>query len=146
MLKLACIFSLFFIMQQAYGSQHFSCGKSDVKIYVVPDTPIEGGADGVIEVRSGKRKIMLRYDAGWFIGGTCSDPKGSKPMVIYQAFCLGCDDAFGWGVIDPVTLRVLLYPADTAVNRAKAEHLTQNSSLPVLTRIPIYEEYIDGKD
>lgn len=78
------------------------------------------GADMTLTASRDTKNTILWYYGG-FVGAECrKNPKG-KYLIVYQAYCggSGCKDLANYGIIDPISLEVLLVPNDWNRNDAK---------------------------
>lgn len=98
------------------AQSHFTCGTAKVDIELLPGLPL----DTSLTVQREGRVTVLHFNNIDFIGGTCLNSARGEPRVVFQAVCggSGCHDLENWGVIDPVTLKVLLIPDDDNTRRA----------------------------
>ena len=107
--------------------QHFECGGAQVSIEVLDQAPL----DTVLKVSRGERLSQLNFDNIDFIGGDCLANAQGAPRIVFQAVCAGsgCQDLSNWGVIDPISLKVLLVPADG--NGEQAQRLLGHAPTPL---------------
>lgn len=105
---------MFFMMFMATPAlavpQVFDCAGSQIQIEVLEKAPL----DTVLKVVRGERTTQLNFNDIDFIGGDCMAGRLGKPLIVFQAVCggSGCQDLANWGVIDPLSLKVLLIPSD----------------------------------
>jgi hypothetical protein len=126
----------------ALAGQVFSCGGAEVHIKVIGrESPLwELRAESVVTASKDGYETILRYRSIDFIGGQCLTSQGSRPLIVFQAYCggSGCKDRANWGVIDPETLRVLTVPSDS--NREEAQKIIGEQPLPELKMLEVLEE------
>lgn len=123
----------------ALAEQAFSCAGAAVRIDVraLQRGPRQQSTEAVITVSRDGLDTILRYTEIDFIGGQCLARGEAPPLLVFQAYCggSGCKDLDNWGVVDPVTLRVLLVPADG--NRAAARQIAGGTALPQLSMLNV---------
>lgn len=104
------------------AEQRLQCADATVTIGVDPTLPLltSESAEVFLRVERGPRVTLLRYYSIDFIGGARDTDANGEPRIVYQAVCNGtaCHTLSNWGVINPVTLQVLLIPADDSLEPA----------------------------
>ena len=85
-----------------------------------------------LTVKRGETSIRKQYEYVWF-GAACLTGVSGKKYLAYQAYCSGsaCRDLDNWGIVDPITLKILLEPTDD--NRKKAVAILGQSLKPLPT-------------
>lgn len=95
------------------------CGGARADIFLVGKGRY-GYSAATLKMSTGNRQMHRRYEYVWLNFACLTNPAG-RQLLVYQAYCGGprCNDQHDWGIVDPVSLKVLLEPA--AGNRRKAE-------------------------
>jgi hypothetical protein len=78
-----------------------------------PDPRIDQ-IETVFSVSRGARRVTLRYSEIDFIGAECRRSILGKSFIVFQAYCGGsaCRDLDNFGIVDPVSLVIVIEPND----------------------------------
>jgi hypothetical protein len=110
--------SMFASAGAAMAGQTFECGGAAVEINV------SSAGRATVGVSRERHVRELGYLGGIdFVGGHCARSADGRLLVVFQAYCggSGCKDLDNWGIVDPLSLQVLLAPSDS--NRGEAQRI-----------------------
>jgi len=113
----------------------------------------------LITVSRDGRSIFRKHDADDYMGMECKRTRSGRELLVYQHHCggSGCRDLDFMGIIDPVSLQVLLEPSSETQATARELLGVDPEPLPARVRLEDVEEalysyhdvksaVLDGKD
>lgn len=117
-----------------------TCSKTtvEVKADIDPDSRVKALSKIILSAKSKTESIRLVFDnmvddprGGEYFLAACLKGKDQRSYIVFQNYCggSGCHDLDNFGIIDAVSLRVLLAPADN--NRSIADQIIGYSVPPL---------------